>query len=508
MAHPIIERIEAGRGLPARLAGGRIYPKSIHEAGDALYCMVHTPAERLLLIAGAAPAGFAGESLAVGGMPVLVCALTPENAQALMATFPFAAPSCHHGHAFTMGLGDRLGLATPGHLAAIAGEGIFPVLAQQSIRELKLTGRTYEEVLAAAVFAVFETDWRGGWGADGDHLKTAEEIRYALGCGFTMITLDCSEQIDRGVMSLSADQIDSAYAALPDALRQRYESKYLGKAVSLGGQALVITASDLREIVLTYHRAVDYTAEMYGSLIRGYSRPIDFEMSIDETLAATTPQAHFVVAGELIAGGVRITSLAPRFVGEFQKGIDYIGDAAAFERDFTLHQVIAAHYGYKLSIHSGSDKFAVFPIIGRLSGGNVHVKTAGTNWLEALRVISREDPALFRELLDFALEHLDEARAYYHIGAQTSRVRPHRELPDSTLPAYLDETDARQVLHITYGLMLQAKNANGSSRFHGRIYDLLHRCEGQYAGALERHIGRHVGLLKTPLSPMGDIPPS
>jgi tagaturonate epimerase len=482
--------------LPGALAGCRVYPRSLHAEESALFFMAHTKQGRYLFAAGdkVLPL-FEGETISILDIPAKKCPLTPGNAKALMELFPFTAPVSHRNVSFTMGLGDRLGLASPGHISAICSRNVFPVLAQQSIRELKLTGRTYEEVLAAAAFAVFQEDWRGGYGADGDHLKTAEEILYALNCGFSMITLDCSEKIDKNVHNLGKDEINAAYEALPATLRAHYEEKYAEKLFRVGAAKLTIGTEDLKAIVLTYHQAVVYTAELYNLIIKNHGRTIDFEMSIDETLCATTPQAHFVVAKELIDGGVRIVSLAPRFCGEFQKGIDYIGSPEEFEKDFILHQQIADHFRYKLSIHSGSDKIAVFAIIGRHTGLRVHVKTAGTNWLEALRVIAAEDPALFRELLAFAIEHLDEARAYYHIGAKPSGVAPLESIPDGRLTTYLDNTDARQILHITYGLILQAKNTDGSPRFKQRIYSLLHRCEDSYAKALEKHIGRHIDTL-------------
>src|SRR5699024_11471236 len=113
---------------------------------------------------------------------------------------------------------------------------------------------------------------------------------------------------------------------------------------------------------------------------------IDFEISIDETETITSPVAHFFVANELIQRGVKVVSLAPRFCGEFQKGIDYIGDVDQFEQELSEHALIAEHFGYKLSIHSGSDKFAVFPIMATDTKGVLHVKRAATTCLAAVRV--------------------------------------------------------------------------------------------------------------------------
>ena len=159
--------------------------------------------------------------------------------------------------------------------------------------------------------------------------------------------------------------------------------------------------------------AVEHTANVFHDVIEKCGRPIDFEMSIDETSCTTTPEAHLFVAKELEKRGVAVTSLAPRFCGEFQKGIEYKGDIEQFTREFSAHVEIAKKYGYKISVHSGSDKFAVFPVIGQRSGGVYHLKTAGTNWLEALRVIAAKEPGLFREICAFALANLAEAKKLY-----------------------------------------------------------------------------------------------
>ena len=145
---------------------------------------------------------------AVYGSAIKRCPLTNENSKVIRSLFPFTNPVSHKKHACTIGLGDRLGLASPGHLRVIKDKNIFPVLAQQSIRELTLTGRTYEDVLAAAVWAVFQEGYKSGYGADGDHLKSREEVKMALDCGFTMITLDCSEHIPNGLTAVAEFAID------------------------------------------------------------------------------------------------------------------------------------------------------------------------------------------------------------------------------------------------------------------------------------------------------------
>jgi hypothetical protein len=146
-------------------------------------------------------------------------------------------------------------------------------------------------------------------------------------------------------------------------------------------------------------------------------------------------------------------------------------------------------------VHSGSDKFKVFPVVGEKTHGNYHLKTAGTNWLEAVRVIAKHDPDLYRRMHAFALEHLDEARKYYHIGAKEENIPALNDLKDEQLSELMDMDDSRQVMHITYGLLLQAEDENGKSLFRDEFYDVMYEYEAEYAETLKKHIGRHLTTL-------------
>ncbi|MGE5606342.1 MAG: tagaturonate epimerase family protein [Bacteroidota bacterium] len=475
----------------------QVYPDSLQTTAGSLFFIARENGKKFLVILsnGTFPGKFDGSEVNLDNSKAKVCDLTNKNCDALRELFPFTKPKNHRGIPITVGLGDRLGLASPGHIRLIKDLPVFPILAQQSIRELNLTGRTYPDVLAAASWAVFQEGYTKGFGADGDHLKTADEVKMALDCGYTMITLDCSEHIDNPVAALSANEIADRYQKLPQDIRAKLEAKYLGKTFDLKGVSLTFNQADFQKIVLVYLKAINYTIDLYNTLIKNYNRKIDFEMSIDETLTSTSPESHYFVAAELIDAGLEVTSLAPRFCGEFQKGIDYIGELPQFNKEFTAHFKIAEHFGYKISVHSGSDKFAVFPTIGKETGGKYHLKTAGTNWLEAVRVIAAKNPALYRRMHQFALINLAEARKYYHISADPAKVPDINKMSDSELPGLMDLVDPRQVLHITYGLILQAKNPDGTSTFRDEIYETLDQFEAEYYTALERHIGKHLKLL-------------
>src|SRR4030065_57925 len=138
------------------------------------------------------------------------------------------------------------------------------------------------------------------------------------------------------------------------------------------------------------------------------AQPYELEISVDETEQPTSPTEHFYIASELKRLGVQWISLAPRYIGRFEKGVDYIGDPLAFEADLGLHAAIARRLGpYKLSLHSGSDKFSIYPIFMEKTQGLAHLKTAGTSYLEALRTIAALDKDLIREIYTFARERFE-----------------------------------------------------------------------------------------------------
>jgi hypothetical protein len=233
---------------------------------------------------------------------------------------------------------------------------------------------------------------------------------------------------------------------------------------------------------------------MYRHLIeRSNGKPTELEVSVDETEHVTSHAEHFYIATELRRLGVHWVSLAPRYVGHFEKGVDYIGDLGEFEADFAVHAAIARHYGpYKLSLHSGSDKFSIYEIAARQTRGLVHLKTAGTSYLEALRTIAALDPALFREIYIFARERYDTDRASYHVSAELSRAPRPEDLNDQALPELLTQFDAREILHVTFGSVLTTRTEDGGWRFYDRLMAILRAQPEAYAENLEAHFRRHL----------------
>jgi hypothetical protein len=264
------------------------------------------------------------------------------------------------------------------------------------------------------------------------------------------------------------------------------EQRYLGRPFDLTDLYLTFDREATWRAAAKYGRAVAHAVGMYRYLadLLG-EQSFELEVSVDETETPTSPQEHFYIGRELRRLGVRWVSLAPRYIGRFEKGVDYIGDLVQFEAQLAQHAAIARILGpYKLSIHSGSDKFSIYPIIARLTEGLVHLKTAGTSYLEALRAVAQVDPALFREILTYSRQRYDTDRATYHVSAQLANVPAPDALSDADLSGLLEQFDARQVLHVTFGSVLD--------RFGDRLLETLQQHEEVYYTLLEAHFQRHL----------------
>jgi hypothetical protein len=378
----------------------------------------------------------------------------------------------------SFGFGDRIGLATPGHITAVRSTNFAPIFAQQSVRENARTGRTPQQVIDDARRAVETAKWDAPWGADADHLKTMEDIPPFIEAGYTFFTVDPGDHVDNAADTDSVDVLKQKVAGFN---WDEFTSLYLGTD---GEQAWGwFEANSLMRAVVKYSKAIRHAVTMFKRLIE-MKDAFDFEMSVDETDSPTTPLEHFFIASELTRLGVKFTSLAPRFIGRFEKGVDYIGDLAALDAELAKHAAVTAYFGtYKLSLHSGSDKFSVYPLIAKHWGERLHVKTAGTSYLEALRVLAEFEPDLFLKIYSLGRERYETDKKTYHISARLDR------LPQSDdLPALLDDFHAREVLHVTFGSALL--------KFGVELKAALVKHEIVYYEFLRRHFEKHLRLLK------------
>jgi hypothetical protein len=367
-------------------------------------------------------------------------------------------------------------LATPGHFAAARKFDFAPIFAQQSIREMERTQRTPQDVVQAATSALRKLGYTNTWGADADHLKVPEHVDRTAAAGFCFFTIDPSEYVGKG------------------ALTPELEAAYLGKKFEVPGLGMLqFDRGTLQGAAVKYGRSLEHCAFMGAHIatVMG-KRPFEIEVSVDETEDPTSTLEHLFIGLELRRQKIpNVVSIAPRFIGDFEKGIDFKGDVKKFEASLRDHVAIAKHCGpYKISVHSGSDKFTAYPIVGRVCGDLLHVKTAGTSYLEALRVVARTGVPLFGEIVEFCRSRFATDRHSYHISTTEAQVK---SLPKFTGPkeeaVFLDEIPGRQLLHVTFGSVLT------NPGLKPKIMEALQRQASLHEELLDRHFTKHLSLL-------------
>lgn len=479
-----------------RCGGLRLYPHSVACTPSATYALVSEGrAKRLAIVSDerATLEGFDGASTSVqlDGRTVTlkISDLTAAHAAGLRERLDFLVPR-PLGLELSAGCGDRLGLATPGHLRAFRQSSMAPILAQQSMRENARTGRSPQQVVDDAMWGVFQEGWRRGYGADADHLKSTGDIDRCAPAGYTLYTIDPSEHVDHEANVASPEVLREKVARLPwSDLDTSWADTHarLSRRLDLRARGFTASEEQLLRAAAKYGRMVAHTVAMHRHLDRVMSgRPFEMEVSVDESDTVTTLTEHIYIASELKRLGVAWVSLAPRYVGEFEKGVDYRGDVQAFERTFAEHVAVSEALGpYKLSLHSGSDKFSIFPIAARVAGTRVHLKTSGTSYLEALRAIAAIDAGLFRDIAALARARYASDRVGYHVSADLARMPDVDRLADGQLSTILDDFDGREILHVTFGSVIQQHG------LRARLLADLREHDDMYTDVIEAHFVRH-----------------
>ncbi|MGV3486292.1 MAG: tagaturonate epimerase family protein [Planctomycetaceae bacterium] len=410
------------------------------------------------------------------------------------------------GLAPSFGFGDRIGVATPGHVAAMkrCGQGIQPIFPQQSIREMARTSRTPRQVMDDALQGAAAAGWTGPIGADADHLKTPEDVNVTAAVGFTFFTIDPSGSVDQQADNYDESTLRARFADVAPQIG--WMEDYQGRRVALNtGTTIHLDEQACLRAAVKYGKAIQHTlglAKHIDDVHRESHRDYEIELSVDETEQPTTLAEHFIIADQCLKHGMKLLSLAPRFIGDFEKGVDYKGDHAALEKSLADHAAIAKMLGpYKLSLHSGSDKVSIYTALAKATGGLFHVKTAGTSYLEALRVVAKHDPAAFREIITFARSRYETDKATYHVSAGLADAPAADGVSIESLEAeYLECWDAvpaghgftkpgRQILHCTFGSVLT------DGKLGPLVKDILRLHLDTYQAVLDDHFGRHLDAL-------------
>jgi hypothetical protein len=422
--------------------------------------------------------------------------LSRRNADAARRVLPNLRPRPIGLHT-SAGTGDRLGLATPGHVRAFreSGKGVRPVFAQQSIREMDRLGRTPQDVLDDATFGCIAAGWDGPVGADADHLKTTADIDRCLAAGFSLYTIDVGDFVNPHAGAPSeADLAALPWAGLEDDLAGA-RRRYAGRSVDVGDRGITVGERDLAHAMAKYGAAIATGVSMYRHLMAHASTGVEVEIAVDETDEPTTPAEHVYIATELARLGVEWVSFAPRHLGTFEKGVEFVGDRDALFDSIRLHAGIARTLGpYKIGMHSGSDKFSIYAGLMEHTDGMVHLKTSGTSYLVALGVLATAAPELLHQAYALSFDVYRDARASYQVSADFATVPAPREVSDDGLMALLTNPATRQILHVGYGAVLRTPE-RGPSELGLEIRSALEAHRDEYSADLATHLGRHLAPL-------------
>jgi len=390
---------------------------------------------------------------------------------------------------YSLGVGDRFAHQARAQLQACRlaerrGVTVVPVW-NKSNREHNIVGSEPESVRQAADRAVRELGWPHPYHVDADHIGLATVDRFLSSSDF--FTLDVASAIGR-----ASDGVDSFVGRHPELVQ---------------GGPFCDTKETIALIARKYLFAVEEAGRIYRHIVkRREGRPFITEISMDETDSPQTPLELLVILAAVADEDIPIQTIAPKFTGRFNKGVDYSGDAARFEREFSDDLDVIAHvvaeYGLprnlKLSVHSGSDKFSIYGAIRRSirkRDAGVHVKTAGTTWLEELIGLAEaggDGLALAKEVYSEAYSHRVELAEPYAsvIEIRDERLPEPREVlawsaaqytsalrHDQSNPEF--NPDMRQLLHVGYKI---------AAKMNERYLRMLEECEPAISHNVTRNL--------------------
>jgi tagaturonate epimerase len=404
---------------------------------------------------------------------------------------------------YTLGVGDRFAHQAFAQLqacilAAQQGVEICPTW-NKSNREHNIIGSEPASVRAAAETAVKAAGWKKPFYVDADHIGLKTVDRFMAVSDF--FTIDVADYIGK-----------PAEASAVKAFVEKHP-ELIGKIAIAGiDRPFEISRPEVERIAGKYLLAVQESGKVYQYISpKKHGAPFVTEVSMDETDSPQTPPELLVILAAIADEAIPIQTIAPKFTGRFNKGVDYVGDVAQFEKEFNEDLCVIAHaikrYGLpdtlKLSVHSGSDKFSIYPAIARAlkkHGCGVHVKTAGTTWLEEVIGLAEhggEGLNLAKEIYSEALAHIDELCAPYAtvIDIDRTKLPSAAEVSGWTSENYvralrhnqsdpLFNANLRQLLHVGFKV---------AAKMGPRYLELLKECEVSIArnvtiNLFERHI--------------------
>ncbi len=409
---------------------------------------------------------------------------------------------------YSMGVGDRFAKEGKAQLQAIKkaeeqGVVVAPVW-NKSNREHEIIGSLPIHTRLEADEAVSELDWTHDYYVDADHIGRGNVGKFMAHCDF--FTIDVADFIGAEIMDISGDEIE-AFALSCERFAGDLVLDGLDSPVRITEEAIFNTARK-------YYPAVKEASAIYRMIEREKGRDnFVTEISMDETDSPQTPDEMLIILAAIARENIPVQTIAPRFSGRFNKGVDYVGNPEDFAREFEADLAVIAfavkEFGLpenlKLSVHSGSDKFAIYGAISKALkkfDAGIHLKTAGTTWLEEIISLAEhggEGLKLVKEIYADSLERFDElAGPYAEVIDINLSALPAPEVTaswsgekfaaalrhDLSCPDY--DMNLRQMLHIAYKLASEK-----GSRFYPLLDEARELCaKNVHENLYERHIRR------------------
>lgn len=386
---------------------------------------------------------------------------------------------------YSMGIGDRFGVEGVAQLRALQkaetlGVHIVPVW-NKSNREHSIIGTVPDDTRREADGAVKVCKWAGSYYVDADHIGLTTVDRFLASSDF--FTIDVADYIGKPASEQSMREFLSAMSVFKGTLQ-----------IPRMQASVQVTDALLQDIAHKYLYAIEEAGKVYRHIAgkKGAGAFVT-EISVDEANSPQTPAELFFILAAIARVGVPVQTIAPKFTGAFLKGIDYVGDIGQFTREFEDNLAVVAFavktfklpHNLKLSVHSGSDKFSLYPIIHQAIkkfDAGLHVKTAGTTWLEEVIGLAASDGdglRLAKEVYASAYERYDELCKPYLTVIDIDR----KKLPD---PAAVSTWSAAQ-----YVAALQHNQASAEFNLHFRQlvhvgYKVAAEMNGRFTGLLQR----------------------
>lgn len=363
----------------------------------------------------------------------------------------------------SFGTGDRIGMSTAPMLKSLSKYDIFPIIAQHTPAEIQTLGKSYRLCLLDAIMGILESGYKGDWGADADNIFSEDHADQATDADYSMYTADISsfinsteyteenfEFIKNNLNDISKEVIKE-YNFLPILLKNQ---------INADEENIIFSAC-------VYEKGLEKAISLYKRICK-HKSDFDFEVAFDKQNRITTPYDYIYTVLYLKKAGVKLTSISPKFFGNFNPGWDFEGDKNLFFKQLKklkdINDILDTN---KISLHS-SDKFSIYGEFREILDSNYHIKIGGSSWHPIPFLCAIKNKELFSKMYNIALERNAEPVNMYN--------KEHPEL-------YIKDKSICMLFHKNYNFILKELKED--------IYDFLNTYEKDYYKLLEKHIDKH-----------------